>query len=107
MLLFIYLDLTKLLLIDCMVAFLATLYGLVPDRQNHASKCICEQAQERGIPDLDTNKSGAIIKYLFREARRSKALLFFDECESIFMSPDKQGSSVSMILTELERFDDL
>jgi SpoVK/Ycf46/Vps4 family AAA+-type ATPase len=38
------------------------------------------------FPNLGTNESGAIIKYLFREARINKALLFFDECESIFMS---------------------
>lgn len=59
------------------------------------------------FPNLGTNQSGTIIKYLFREARINKALLFFDECESIFMSRDKHGSSVAMILTELERFDDL
>ena len=59
------------------------------------------------FPDFGTNSSGAIIKFLFREARINKALLFFDECESLFMSREKKGGtgSINMILTELERFD--
>ena len=59
------------------------------------------------FPDFGTNSSGAIIKFLFREARINKALIFFDECESLFMSRKKQGGngSINMLLTELERFD--
>jgi len=43
----------------------------------------------------------------FREARINCAALFFDERESLFMDRTKGGSSVNMILTELERFDGL
>ena len=50
------------------------------------------------FPDLGSNTSGSIIKFLFREARINRALLFFDE------SPK---SGVNMILTELEHFDGL
>lgn len=60
------------------------------------------------FPDFGVNSSGSIIKFLFREARINNALLFFDECESLFMSREKmQGNkgSVNMLLTELERFD--
>lgn len=53
------------------------------------------------------NISGAIIKFLFREAKLNRALLFFDECESLFRARDKGGQSVQMILTELERYDGL
>jgi SpoVK/Ycf46/Vps4 family AAA+-type ATPase len=59
------------------------------------------------FPDLGSNSSGAIIKFLFREARINRALLFFDECESLFMSRNKGGKQVNMILTELERYDGL
>ena len=59
------------------------------------------------FPTLGLNESGAIIKFLFREARINKALLFFDECESLFLTRDKGGRSVNMILTEMERFDGL
>ena len=59
------------------------------------------------FPDFGVNSSGAIIKFFFREARINKALLSFDECESLFMSRNKQGGggSVNMLLTELERWD--
>ena len=59
------------------------------------------------FPDLGSNSSGAIIKFLFREARINRALLFFDECEKLFLDRSKGGSSVTMILSEMERFDGL
>jgi len=55
------------------------------------------------LPNIAGN--GSVIKFLFREARISGALLFFDECESLFMSRTKGGSAVNPILTELERFE--
>ncbi len=55
------------------------------------------------LPNIAGN--GSVIKFLFREARISGALLFFDECESLFMSREKGGSAVNPILTELERFE--
>jgi len=44
---------------------------------------------------------------LFREARIKKAIIFFDECESLFLSRDKGGSAVHTCLSELERFEDM
>jgi len=55
------------------------------------------------LPNIAGN--GSVIKFLFREARISGALLFFDECESLFMSREKGGSAVNPVLTELERFE--
>lgn len=45
--------------------------------------------------------SDAALRLLFREARIHNAVLFFDECESIF------GNRDSLLLTELERHDGL
>mmetsp|Transcript_4026 Transcript_4026/g.7416 ORF Transcript_4026/g.7416 Transcript_4026/m.7416 type:complete len:188 (-) Transcript_4026:993-1556(-) len=61
------------------------------------------------FPTLGVNSSGAILKFLFREARINRAVLFFDEreSESLFLDREKGGSSVNMLLTELERFDGL
>lgn len=57
------------------------------------------------FPDLGRHSSGALIKFIFREARINGALLFFDECESLFMSRQIGGTSINMVLTELERFE--
>jgi SpoVK/Ycf46/Vps4 family AAA+-type ATPase len=61
------------------------------------------------FPEIPNNSSAAIIKMLFREASINNALLFFDECESLFMKRDglRGGTSVNMILSEIERFDGL
>lgn len=59
------------------------------------------------FPTLGLNESGSIIKVLFREARIKNAVLFFDECESLFRSRDNGESSVNTCLSELERMEDL
>jgi SpoVK/Ycf46/Vps4 family AAA+-type ATPase len=59
------------------------------------------------FPYLGTNEAAQIIKLIFREAKIHDAVLFFDECESIFMSRDKGSHHVNMVLTELERYDGL
>jgi SpoVK/Ycf46/Vps4 family AAA+-type ATPase len=59
------------------------------------------------FPTFGVNSSGASLKFLFREARINRAVLFFDERESLFLDREKGGSSVNMLLTELERFDGL
>lgn len=53
------------------------------------------------------DKTGEILKFIFREAKINDALLFFDECESIFESRQKMGSDVNALLTELEKHDGL
>jgi SpoVK/Ycf46/Vps4 family AAA+-type ATPase len=57
------------------------------------------------FPTLGTNNAGAIIKLIFREAKIHNAVIFFDECESLFQSRDLGSRNVNMILTELERHD--
>lgn len=59
------------------------------------------------FPTLGFNEAGDTIKMLFREARIKKAMLFFDECESIFRSRDVGSSAINTCLSELERFDDM
>jgi len=59
------------------------------------------------FPYLGFNEAAQIIKLIFREAKIHDAILFFDECESIFMSREKGSHQVNMLLTELERHDGL
>ncbi|OGG56954.1 MAG: hypothetical protein A3F84_15585 [Candidatus Handelsmanbacteria bacterium RIFCSPLOWO2_12_FULL_64_10] len=48
-----------------------------------------------------------MFKYLFREARVHDAILFFDECESIFGSRALGNAEIGLLLTEIERHDGL
>lgn len=42
---------------------------------------------------------------LFREARLQNALLFFDECETLFASRRSGNALMTLLLTEIERFE--
>jgi SpoVK/Ycf46/Vps4 family AAA+-type ATPase len=58
------------------------------------------------IPTFIENRSaGRFLPGLFREARIQNAVLFFDECETLF--GDRRGGNILMttLLTELERFE--
>lgn len=58
------------------------------------------------IPTLiNENEADKIIPSLFRLARLQNAILFFDECETFFASRRRGNSLVSILLTEMERFD--
>ena len=46
------------------------------------------------FPALGANSAGAILKLVFREAKIHDAILFFDECESIFMDRTKGNLQV-------------
>lgn len=46
-----------------------------------------------------------ILPGLFREARMRNAVLFFDECESLFADRRRGNDLMTVLLTELERFD--
>mmetsp|Transcript_55125 Transcript_55125/g.109460 ORF Transcript_55125/g.109460 Transcript_55125/m.109460 type:complete len:1218 (-) Transcript_55125:466-4119(-) len=59
------------------------------------------------FPALGANSAGAILKLIFREAKIHDAILFFDECEGIFMDRTKGNLQVNTILTELERHEGL
>lgn len=55
---------------------------------------------------LQSHEAGHFLPALFREARLQNALLFFDECESLFASRRHQGNHLmTLLLTELERFE--
>jgi SpoVK/Ycf46/Vps4 family AAA+-type ATPase len=54
---------------------------------------------------LDKRDSDRFLPGLFREARLQDALLFFDECELLFGDRTFGNSLMTMLLTELERFE--
>lgn len=56
---------------------------------------------------LGGNQADEVIKFIFREAKLTDSILFFDECEQIFLSRDKGGNEVNLLLTEIERHDGL
>jgi SpoVK/Ycf46/Vps4 family AAA+-type ATPase len=59
------------------------------------------------FPTLGANSAGHIIKLIFREAKIHNAIIFFDECESLFQTRERGSANVNMILTELERHEGL
>ena len=66
-----------------------------------------EQVLMINSPALGANSAGAILKLVFREAKIHDAVLFFDECESIFMDRTKGNHQVNTVVTELERHEGL
>lgn len=53
-----------------------------------------------------TKPEGDALKFLFREAKLNDAIIFFDECESLF--EDRQSNTtVTALLSEFERYDGL
>ena len=48
--------------------------------------------------------AGENFKFVFREAKIHDAILFFDECESIFETREKGSHDVNTLLTEIERY---
>ena len=59
------------------------------------------------FPSLGTMSAGENFKFIFREAKINDAILFFDECESIFESRELGGRQVNLLLTEIERYANL
>jgi len=59
------------------------------------------------FPSLGAFSGDENLKWIFREAKINDAILFFDECESIFESRDKGNVAVNVLLTEFERHDGL
>ena len=49
--------------------------------------------------------AGRFIPGLFREARLQDAILFFDECETLFESRSRGNALMTVLLTEVERFE--
>ena len=54
---------------------------------------------------LEANESLRFLPGLFREARLHNALLFFDECEALFESRRSGNTLMTLLLTEIERFE--
>ncbi len=61
------------------------------------------------LVDLPTfvghHDAGQFLPGLFREARLQNALLFFDECELLFEDRRKGNALMTLLLTEVERFE--
>ena len=58
------------------------------------------------IPTFAENREAErFLPGLFREARLQDAVLFFDECEVIFSSRRQGNALMTLLLTEIERFD--
>ena len=56
------------------------------------------------FPSLGSMSAGENFKFIFREAKINDAILFFDECESIFETREKGSHDVNTLLTEIERY---
>ncbi len=54
---------------------------------------------------LENREADRFMPGLFREARLQDAVLFFDECEAIFAGRQYGNDVMTLLLTELERFD--
>jgi SpoVK/Ycf46/Vps4 family AAA+-type ATPase len=54
---------------------------------------------------VNANESQRFLPGLFREARLHNAVLFFDECDALFESRRRGNNLMTMLLTEIERFD--
>ena len=54
---------------------------------------------------LQNNDAQQFLPSLFREARQQNAVLFFDECETIFGDRRHGNTLMTMLLTEIERFE--
>ena len=74
---------------------------------NAVAKMLGKRILLINYPSLGYNVSDQVIKWLFREAKLNDAVLFFDECESIFQSRDTFSGGVNLLLTEIERHDSL
>lgn len=54
---------------------------------------------------IDHAEAVRFLPGLFREARMQDAVLFFDECEALFASRRQGNALMTLLLTEIERFE--
>lgn len=54
---------------------------------------------------IENHDAGRFLPSLFREARMQNAVLFFDECETLFGDRRSGNALMTMLLTEIERFE--
>lgn len=54
---------------------------------------------------MDNHQANRFLPALFREARMQNAVLFFDECEALFGDRMSGNTLMTMLLTEIERFE--
>ncbi len=58
------------------------------------------------VPTMaEARESDRLLPGLFRQARQHDALLFFDECEGLFGSRGLGNALMTLLLTELERYE--
>lgn len=74
---------------------------------NAVAKSLKRKVLLVNFPALGANSAGKIIQFLFREAKINKAVLFFDECEALFMTRDRGNTQINQLLTEIERSSEL
>ncbi|CAE7905496.1 cdc48 [Symbiodinium sp. KB8] len=87
----------KTLMVNALAAHLAKRVLLVNFKTlyNHHSE-----------PGLGADEDGSSVLKLFREAEMSDAVLFFDECESLFSQRSTGGNSeMTALLTAMERYE--
>lgn len=54
---------------------------------------------------IEASDNQRFLPGLFREARLHNAILFFDECEALFESRRRGNTLMTLLLTEIERFE--
>ena len=54
--------------------------------------------------DVGNNKQNDVLRFIFREAKLSNAIVFFDECDSFFESRET-NPLITSVLTEFEKYD--
>ncbi|ELR12202.1 ATPase, AAA domain containing protein [Acanthamoeba castellanii str. Neff] len=60
------------------------------------------------FPSLGTKNMSELMRLIFREAKLYDAIIFFDECESLFESRNQSKSvDLTSLLTEIEHYDGL
>jgi|GEM_PF-622025 len=59
------------------------------------------------FPSLGGQVADEVARLIFREAKIQDALLFFDECESLFEKRESGKPDTGLLLTEMERHDGL
>lgn len=74
---------------------------------NAVAKMLGKRILLINYPSLGQSVADAVIRFIFREAKLNDAVLFFDECESIFQSRDNNAGGVNLLLTEIERHNGL
>jgi SpoVK/Ycf46/Vps4 family AAA+-type ATPase len=85
-------------------------YGKPGTGKTMMAHAVADEMQKRvlnvDIPTfIDHHQADRFLPALFREARMQDAILFFDECEALFGDRRMGNPLMTMLLTEIERFE--